>query len=130
MPLMDFIDLNRSFVPIGIDAEPNVMIGQVWGRRIAGWLQWSDLLDRKRVVLLAEASGGKTEELKSAASALQRRGSTAFFFTIEQLADGKFASALRASEAATLSDWKSANEPGWFFLDSVDEARHPRTAYG
>ncbi len=126
---MEFIELNRSFVPIAKDTEPNLSIGREWGHRIAGWLHWSDLLNHKRVVLLAEASSGKTAELQNATTGLRRRGSAAFYFTIEQLADGRIASAFDAADAAAFADWKSASESSWFFLDSVDEARLNRKRF-
>lgn len=62
---MAYIDLNRTFAPIGKDAEPDLAFGPRWGLKYGGWLTWKELLSRRRVVLLAEASSGKTEEFKN-----------------------------------------------------------------
>lgn len=53
---MDYVDLSRCFEVIGKDEVANLDIGRSWGRKIAGWLDWSELLECRRVVLLAEAS--------------------------------------------------------------------------
>jgi len=62
---MTFVDLDRSFIRIERNRESDLSVGRVWGRKIGGWLQWSEILDRRRVVLLAEASNGKTEEFRN-----------------------------------------------------------------
>ena len=59
---MEFIKLKRCFVPIGKEQEPNFDLGLLWGRKIGRWLGWPNLLDQHRVVILAEASSGKTAE--------------------------------------------------------------------
>lgn len=122
---MLFVDLKRNFVTIGKDEEANLDIGQTWGHKTAGWLNWSDLLDHRRVVLLAEASSGKTEEFRNQAQTLVVQGKAAFFVRIEDLADDGFEAALEPSVVDAFKHWcdDHADEKGWFFLDSVDEAR-------
>src|SRR5689334_4618840 len=122
---MLFIDLKRSFVAISKGEEANLDIGRTWGRKIAGWLDWSDLLEYRRVVLLAEASSGKTEEFRHQAETLISQGKAAFFVRIEDLADEGFEAALEPSAVDAFKHWRdiSADDEGWFFLDSVDEAR-------
>jgi hypothetical protein len=53
---MAFVELNRSFFPLHKDQQPSLDFGRVWGRELGGWLEWNDLRERRRVVLLAEAS--------------------------------------------------------------------------
>ena len=121
---MNHIDLKRNFVEIKKDEEANIDIGKTWGRKIAGWLDWSDLLKYRRVVLLAEASSGKTEEFYHRAKDLNAHGKTAFFARIEDLADDGFEAALDSSVTQMFANWlMKSDEEGWFFLDSVDEAR-------
>ncbi|KAB0669030.1 hypothetical protein F6V30_14430 [Oryzomonas sagensis] len=122
---MQFIELNRCFAVISKEQESNLEIGMAWGHKVAGWLRWEDSLKYDRVVLLAEASSGKTEEFKNQARALAAQGKAAFFIRIEDLADEGFEEALDPSEAAAFEVWKEnqTGETGWFFLDSVDEAR-------
>lgn len=122
---MHFVDLNRSFALIEKDQEANLDIGRIWGRRIANWFEWPDLLEHRRVVLLAEASSGKTEEFRHQADAFAARGQAAFFVRIEDLADDGFEGALELQTVQAFKRWRDsgADEEGWFFLDSVDEAR-------
>jgi hypothetical protein len=118
---MPFVDLKRSFIPVDKDEEANLSIGHHLGQRYAGWLSWAGLLERKRVVLLAEALSGKSEEFRHAASSLRAKGSFAFDTTVENLVDQAFL--VRPDEQATLDRWRAGDEVAWFFLDSVDEAR-------
>jgi hypothetical protein len=57
-----FIQLNRQFVPWGdedpAEAETRFLMGS-----LNGGLDWSMLLEKHRVVILAEAGSGKSEEL-------------------------------------------------------------------
>jgi hypothetical protein len=118
---MTFVDLKRSFVPVNKDEEASLSIGDQLGQRYGGWLSWAGLLERKRVVLLAEALSGKSEEFKHAASSLRAKGSFAFDTTVENLVDQAFL--VKPDEQAALDRWKAGDEVAWFFLDSVDEAR-------
>jgi hypothetical protein len=126
-PVSNYVDLKRNFVPVAEDAETDLAIGSLWGRKYGGWLDWPELLDHARVVLLAEAQSGKTEEFKHAAAGLRDGGRTAFYATIEQLADGRFS--LSPAERALFDCWKVGSDRAWFFLDSVDEARLNRKKF-
>lgn len=122
---MLFVDLKRCFVSISKDQDADLKIGLAWGRKIAGWLQWSDLLEHRRIVLLAEASSGKTEEFRHQAEILTAQGKAAFFVRVEDLADDGLEAALDPTAVDALKHWRDirTDEDGWFFLDSVDEAR-------
>ncbi|MDD1531001.1 hypothetical protein C7U92_28255 [Bradyrhizobium sp. WBOS7] len=122
-----YVDLKRSFVPVADDAEPELAIGHLWGRKYGGWLDWPDVLNHPRVVVLAEAQSGKTEEFKNTTAELRDRGTPAFYATIEQLAEGRLN--LSPPQRALFESWKAGAEPGWFFLDSVDEARLNRKKF-
>jgi hypothetical protein len=121
---MDFVDLNRLFIPLKRDTDATLEWGPSWGRKYGGWLDWNGVLESWRVVLLAEALSGKTEEFQNRVSALREAEKPAFFASIENLADERFESALDDAQRQALRSWKegSARE-AWFFLDSVDEAR-------
>ncbi|MEW6220981.1 MAG: hypothetical protein AB1634_15820 [Thermodesulfobacteriota bacterium] len=122
---MPFVDLHRSFVPLDKDEEAALDFDPRWGRKYGGWLDWPDLLKRRRVVLLAEAASGKTEELRHQAKSLESQGQAAFFVTIEDLADDVFENALEPRVVDLFRRWRDgmATADAWFFLDSVDEAR-------
>ncbi|MCH8148004.1 MAG: hypothetical protein IH987_08425 [Planctomycetes bacterium] len=120
---MAFVDLERSFVRIEKNIEPDPDMFRYWGRMIDGGLQWDALLEHRRVVLLAEASSGKTEEFRNQALALRADDRAAFFVAIEELADHGLENALEPSELAVFEQWRSGTASGFFFLDSIDEAR-------
>ena len=126
---MAYIDLNRNFVPIKKDEEVNLDIGRYWGKHIGGWLGWEDLLDNPRVVILAEASSGKTTEFKEITKKLRSNGKAAFFISIEELADEGFEQSLNIGDLSLFEDWKHKFEDGYFFLDSLDEARLNRKSF-
>lgn len=121
---MKFIELDRCFAPLKIDQEATLDWGLGWGRKYGGWLDWDELLKRRRVALLAEALSGKTEELRHRVNKLNEAGKNAYFVRIEDLADESFEAALDAAAVESFEAWKAAiHTEAWFFLDSVDEAR-------
>ena len=126
---MDFVELNRYFVPISVDQEPHLEFLRFWERKAPGWLDWSDLRGYQRVVLLAEASSGKSAEFRNEAKTLTTAGDTAFCVRIEELADQGFEAALDVNDAKVFQKWRNGTNEGWFFLDSVDEARLNRKGF-
>lgn len=121
---MDFVELGRHFVPLKRDSDAALEWGPNWGLKYGGWLDWPGVLQRWRVVLLAEALSGKTKELEHRAVALKREGKPAFFLRIEDLADDRFEASLNDDDKAAFTAWATADAgEAWFFLDSVDEAR-------
>lgn len=125
---MTFVDLHRYFAPIKKDQEPSLNVG-FWGRKFAGGLDWDELLTHRRVVLLAEASSGKSEEFRNQQRVLSFQGKLAFFIRIEELADQGFEAALDPGSAEAFARWRGGTEQAYFFLDSVDEARLNRKSF-
>jgi hypothetical protein len=111
------------------DQEPNLDIGRFWGGRYSGWLNWEELLRRQRVILLAEAASGKTEEFRHQCGLLQASGNPAFYLRIEDLADQGTEAALDGVSVKLLDTWLAGTGEGWFFLDSVDEAKLNRKSF-
>jgi hypothetical protein len=94
-PHMKFVQLNRSFLPIAKDQQPRLEAGRLWGHKFGGWLDWPDLRQRKRVVLLAEASCGKSDEFRNQVEEITAAGSPAFMVRVEELADQAFEAGFR-----------------------------------
>jgi hypothetical protein len=46
---LEFIQLDRQFLPIKKDEEIDTSIGSFWGPRFGGWLDWQDLFKKRRV---------------------------------------------------------------------------------
>lgn len=85
-----------------------------------GMLGWTELLARRRIVILAEAGSGKTEELTRLQSAA---GKFAFYTTVQDVGRDGLAKGLRPADRPRLDAWRTSNEPGWLFIDSIDEAK-------
>lgn len=126
---MAFVELNRSFFPLHKDQQPSLDFGRIWGRKLGGWLEWKDLHERRRVVLLAEASSGKSEEFKNQVKQLSAEGKASFYLPIEELTDQGFEAALDAAAAKRFEKWSNGTDDAWFFLDSIDEARLNRKSF-
>ncbi|MBB5441608.1 MULTISPECIES: hypothetical protein [unclassified Paraburkholderia] len=88
-----------------------------------GKLTWSDLHEKRVVVVVGEAGIGKTTEFKDETERLRTQGKVAFFVELSQLAvSDSWELALGQSDSA-FEAWQQSTEVGYFFLDAVDEAR-------
>jgi hypothetical protein len=121
-----YIDLNRSFAQIPKDREFNEEEQELaFSFGFSGLSEkqkWNQLLQLRRVVILAEAGAGKTEEIRAATEHLRSEGKKAFFLRLEHLYFN-FNTSFEIGTEVEFTQWLSLDEPAWFFLDSVDEAR-------
>jgi hypothetical protein len=118
-----FIELDRTFAPIPVDRD---LTDEAFDHQNYvdgfGGVKWDQLLEKPRVVLLAEAGAGKTWEIRAAAAKLRASGKSAFFIRLELMTNG-LDDAFDLGTASEFSNWHKGDEEAWFFLDSVDEAR-------
>lgn len=84
---------------------------------------WSELRKLKRVVLLAEAGSGKSAELKEQARAATAEGAYGFYTEVKELAREGLAPSLGAANRVRSEAWNASTQPGWFFVDALDEAK-------
>lgn len=124
--MSDYIELNRSFWPIEADKEnspENIRVMLAFG--VARQTLWEDLLEKPRVVILAEPGTGKTEELRAVTKRLRATGKPAFFCKIELLQSQSLdvKQAFDIGTSTEFVNWLTGDQEGYFFLDSVDEAR-------
>ncbi|GAB4023457.1 hypothetical protein GCM10028808_73980 [Spirosoma migulaei] len=122
-----FIELNRIFyqlsAPFGHAAKSdNIDLEEAVDSRMGRSINWDELVKEYRVVILAEAGAGKTQEIRHTTKALKRDGKNAFFIRLEHICDG-LESAFEIGTYQGFTSWLNSNEEGWLFLDSVDEAR-------
>ncbi len=88
-----------------------------------GELTWADLLARLRVVLLAEAGSGKTDEMVEQARLLTAAGRFAFYATVEDVGQDGLENALDTPNRARLAAWRASHKEAWILIDTVDEAK-------
>ena len=116
-----FIELGRTFHGLSSAADSDALDDQILfplGNRS----NWQDLLKEYRVVLLAEAGSGKTEEIRQIARKLRAENKTAFFIRLEHVSRN-FETAFEEGSHDEFQRWMNSAEDGWLLLDSVDEAR-------
>jgi hypothetical protein len=120
----DYIDLDRRFV----NFDPKLhgerdnhfhRLGSIWGSAKT----WSDVLEQRCTVIIAEAGNGKSVELRRQAALLRGRGEAAFFCNLGLLAKMPLHRALEIGSADELAAWQQGTAQGTFFLDAVDEAK-------
>jgi hypothetical protein len=118
---MTFIDLDRRFLDWedGKISDPDVIL--MFG--LSDGLSWHDLLAKRRVVLLAEAGSGKTEEMKAQSRRLSDAGRFAFYAKVQDVGRQGLDGAMRIADRLRLTAWRESSDPAWFFIDSVDEAK-------
>lgn len=117
-----FIQLNRTFSKIVLDADVSDDADLNARHSRAGNLLWLDLLTHHRVILLSEAGSGKTEEIRNVARQLRSEGKPAFFLRIEHVKDF-FEGAFEEGTHDEFISWCISGTEGWILLDSVDEAK-------
>lgn len=120
-----FIQLNRTFFPVsaGQSSEEAIEASSWLGENCT--ISWNDMLQNKRSVVIASAGAGKTEEIKQKTIELRGQGEQAFFLRLELLKDD-FELAFEGGSLGKYDDfqrWLTTKERGFFFLDSVDEAK-------
>ena len=126
MHMNGFIDLDRRFRPL-TDSELEDAESLAARSDYGFGIGWPELLKYRRLILLAEAGAGKTEEMRQQAKHLAEEGRFAFFVELEFLDQEAVEDVLRPGEKERLDEWKTDGEaPAWFFLDAVDEMKLTR----
>lgn len=119
---IQFVDLERTFTPI--DKKEQLDWGSsTLGRKYGGWLNWPDLLEKPYIVILAEAGGVKTEELRFQSRKITEAGAAAFYVTVQSVAERGVERSLPPLEVENYRRWHGSEEQATFFIDSVDEAK-------
>lgn len=120
----EFVELDRLFALLRINAEATLENPFGWGTwRPTPLLHWADLQKERRVVVLGEAASGKSAEFAHQIDVLRERGEAAFLVRIEELADHGFVISLDPRATELFNTWRAGSADGWFYLDSIDEAR-------
>lgn len=114
--------MQRTFVPSGQNASPRDDFLRGYHARGTGSLNWQQLLEFRRLLLVAEAGAGKTHECREQARKLFEQGEAAFFLRLEEVAAKGIVTCLYGEKRRRFDAWQaSASQRGYFFLDSIDE---------
>lgn len=107
--MTEFIDLGRRFREL-TEAELEDDAERLFEWADAGFrpgIGWAELLEHKRVVLLAQAGAGKTKEMQELANRLAREDKFAFYIPLERLDGTPVAEILPVEEEERLEQWKA-----------------------
>ena len=99
---------------------------QTWqgSHYVSQTMGWSDILPRKRTVVLGEAKCGKTHEFRKQVESLRKKDEFAYFLPLEQLHTQKIKDILSSEDESSLTVWlQQTGRKAWFFLDAVDELK-------
>jgi len=122
---MTYVDLNRHFRDLTekeLDDPDFLASLNQW--KYATPNDWKNILQYRRVLLIAEAGSGKTEEMQFQTRRLADAGSAAFFLPLESLDRQPLTDLLTLPEQARFDAWlRTESDPAWFFLDAVDELK-------
>ena len=126
MHVKRFIDLDRRFHRL-TDSELEDAESLAARSDYGSGIGWPELLKYRRLILLAEAGAGKTEEMRQQAKRLAEEDRFAFFVELESLDREPVENVLPADGKERLEEWKTDGKaPAWFFLDAVDELKLTR----
>jgi hypothetical protein len=128
MLLLSFVPLNRQFVELRGSTPSDLDTLDLVGRA-SGTADWAKVCERRRVVILAEAGSGKSREIEEQVRLRKAAGQFAVYVTVEDVDRDGLEGALDPTDQAALADWKASDRPGWFFVDSIDEARLARVRF-
>jgi len=121
---MPIVDLHRTFSELRLNVEDGQEYD--WGQFLGHGKNrktWEELHENPLVVILGEAGIGKTIEFRNEANRLREAGRPAFFIALDQISDLQAWHQELLDHNAMYRAWEGADELGFFFLDSVDEAR-------
>jgi hypothetical protein len=122
---MTYIALDRRFI------SWNEKEASAIERLAAHWpnlddVDWAELRKRQRVVILAEAGSGKSAELTEQVHRLTAAATFGFYSQVKDVARDGLVESWGAADRERFHTWKGSTVPGWFFVDSVDEAKLDR----
>ena len=130
-PPTGYIEIDRRFSRLhGSDRPEELAAASFLGGSLATSLTlgWTELLKERLVVVLGEPGSGKSWEFRARCASLQAKGENAFLIELERLVAGTFEALLAPADRERFQKWLRRGQTGWFFLDSVDEAKIRRSA--
>jgi len=125
--MMTFAQLDRRFRQVSPGQDPEQVAIESFSVAVSGdgpCLNWDDLLEKPRVVVLGEPGSGKTTEFIEKARVKDSAATLALFIPLERLVTEPVESALSKEDWRGFGKWSSDRKmKAFFFLDSVDESK-------
>lgn len=129
MPASPTDGVNRTFYRLTNEEVADLETAITVARR-GYWrkeLEWDDLFQFRRVLLVSESGSGKTYECREQQKRLWKKGEAAFFLDLSTLATDAIGDMLLPGELERLERWqRSQSDLATFFLDSIDELKLTR----
>lgn len=119
---MRVVDLNRRFYEWKEEDPPDPEMRRAWGLDEGG-IGWEQLLAKRRATILAEAGSGKSTEFLERARQTAQSHTYVFHASVEDVGREGLDGALSVGARRKLAEWRQGVDDGWFFIDSVDEAK-------
>jgi len=122
----NFLNLNRHFIDYQDGMNPEELAKNSYLMQFLGKdtnTYWDELTKSKVVIILGEAGSGKTWEFKEQVKKQKENQKFCFFIRLDQLVNNKLTNAINSKDETLFSDWLNSEEEGYFYLDSVDEAK-------
>lgn len=117
------LDLHRRFRPAS-DEDGDRRFRGLFATPSEQNPDWMSLLQKRRVVVLAEAGSGKSAEFERTCGIIRQTGAFAFSAAVRDVATSGLPGALVPADRQLFDDWKSSPDAlCWLFIDSVDEAK-------
>ncbi|MCB2199501.1 hypothetical protein KQI63_08855 [bacterium] len=119
-----FVDLKRRFRKWDKETSDLLAMMELIQLDESGEFQysrgWEELLERKSTIVLGEAGSGKSVEFKNQVERINSNGKFAFGIEIHDLCKNPLSNCV---DQALFKKWRRSKESGYFFLDSLDEAK-------
>jgi len=127
----DLLHLGRDFFHVAQDGKTFDPAAAVSLARALGQTKaWTDVLACPCAVVLGEMGSGKSVEFRLQVRSLREETAAAFFLPLNELAADSVDVALGYADTTLLDVWLRENGLGYFFLDSLDEAKLARRTLG
>ncbi|MBE9460593.1 NACHT domain-containing protein [Dyadobacter subterraneus] len=123
MALKQYIDLDRTFYQLTKSNKTDELEKEFESTLplFERGINWEDLVNQSRVIILSEAGSGKSSEIYQATKKLRNQNFHAFFLRIEDIVDN--VDGFEIGTVDEFNNWLQGEKSAWIFLDSVDEAK-------
>ena len=110
---MPIVPLDRRFVEWKDEESPNPEMWRAFGLGEVG-IGWDELLQKRRVVILAEAGSGKSIEMSERARTMAATTPHVFHAAVEDVGLDGLENSIGANGSSRLTAWRNSTNEAWF----------------